>query len=236
MNTSKIKIILVLYIIINPLSLMAQASGGQIRRPTDRFSQRSSQVTHAKTTKNKTVTISEPDGYVNDHGYVDLGLPSGTKWAIFNVGANTPQEEGDKFAWGETSTKAVFNKSTYRYFVDHNGFGEWTKYCINSYHSHIDNKIILDDIDDVAATQWGGRWRTPSSKELEELLNKCIWKSEKGGWKVIGPNKNSIFVPYGGYWSNEIANDNDDFAKCLYWERVCGILRDTGQFVRPICK
>ena len=70
---------------------MAQASGGQIRRQIERTSPR-----------RNVVKISEPDGHINGHGYVDLDLPSKTKWSTCNVGANSPEEYGYYLAWGES--------------------------------------------------------------------------------------------------------------------------------------
>ena len=73
------------------LMALAQASGGQIRRQIERTSPR-----------RNVVKISEPDGHINGHGYVDLDLPSKTKWSTCNVGANSPEEYGYYLAWGET--------------------------------------------------------------------------------------------------------------------------------------
>ena len=84
------------------LMALAQASGGQIRRQAERSSPR-----------RNVMKISEPDGHLNGHGYVDLGLPSKTKWATCNVGADSPEEYGYYLAWGETEPKNeyVYNKT-----------------------------------------------------------------------------------------------------------------------------
>jgi hypothetical protein len=84
------------------------------------------------------------------HEYVDLGLPSGLKWATCNVGATTPEEYGDYFAWGEVESKETYNWSTYKYGTD---YDQLTKYCSDSYYGKddfTDNKTVLDPEDDAA--------------------------------------------------------------------------------------
>lgn len=77
---------------------------GKVSRPTQQQSQSSKPKK-----SNPKVTVSKPDGYINGYGYVDLGLPRGTKWATCNIGAKSPEEAGDYFAWGETTTKPVYS-------------------------------------------------------------------------------------------------------------------------------
>ena len=87
-------------------------------------------------------------GTANGHEWVDLGLPSGTKWATCNVGATKPEEYGNYYAWGETETKTTYNWSTYKWC---NGSAETqTKYCTNSDYGTVDNKTVLDLEDDAA--------------------------------------------------------------------------------------
>ena len=123
---------------------------------------------------------------INGHEYVDLGLPSGLKWATCNVGASSPEEYGDYYAWGEIKPKheyASVNSKTYDKSVYH---------------------IQENPTYDVARAKWGGSWRIPTKAEFEELLNNCIWsweaKNGKKGYKVIGPNNNYIFMPAAGYF------------------------------------
>ena len=187
---------------------------------------------------------------------VDLGLS--VKWATCNVGATTPEEYGDYFAWGEVEPKTTYNWSTYKYC---NGSSSTlTKYCNNSsYGSNgfTDNKTVLDPEDDAATVNWGGSWRMPTKAEQDELRNNCTWKwtTQKGvkGYKVTGPNGNSIFLPaagymregalgagsYGDYWSSSLdaGSPNDaydvgfrsDYVGWGYYYRYFGLA------VRPVC-
>ena len=138
---------------------------------------------------------------INGHEYVDLGLPSGLKWATCNVGANNPWEDGGYYAWGETEEKSNYDRSTYKWC--RGSFDNMTKYCIDSRWGRVDNKTVLDPEDDVAHVKWGGSWRMPTKEEMDELSSCCIWQSitlnGKNGYKVTGPNGNSIFLPAAGY-------------------------------------
>ena len=122
---------------------------------------------------------------INGHVYVDLGLPSGLKWATCNVGASSLEEYGDYYAWGEIETKS-------EYGIDN---------CKTSEKSMKD--ISGNATYDVARAKWGGSWRIPTKVEFEELREKCTWqlitKNGKNGYKVTGPNGNSIFLPAAGY-------------------------------------
>lgn len=113
-------------------------------------------------------------GEHNGHYYVDLGLPSGLLWATCNVCANSTEEAGDFFSWGETtgynSGKNIFNWSSYK-FEDDNG--SLIKYNNSSNCGLVDDKIKLDLDDDAAHANWGGKWRLPTSAEQEELINNC---------------------------------------------------------------
>ena len=120
----------------------------------------------------------------NGHEYVDLGLPSGLKWATCNVGASKPEEYGDYFAWGDTvpyyssqdpltwrENKTGYNWASYTWCKgsDHT----LTKYCNKSGYGNdgfTDSKTTLDPEDDAASYQWGGSWRMPTKGEIEELI------------------------------------------------------------------
>ena len=150
----------------------------------------------------------------NGHEYVDLGLPSGLLWATCNVGADSPEDYGDYFAWGETEPKSIYNWSTYKWMTD--GMSSWTgvnKYTFadgqtsgvwyNSNGEFIgDNKTILELSDDAANANWGSDWRMPTKEEQDELRNNCTWtwsmKNGIKGYSVTGPNGNSIFLPAAG--------------------------------------
>ena len=131
---------------------------------------------------------------------VDLGLPSGTLWADRNIGADTQEGYGDYFAWGETSPKSTYNWSTYKYCKG--SYDTMTKYNNNSSCGTVDNKTVLEPSDDAATANWGNSWRMPTPEEQKELDQKCtwIWTTSNGvnGYKVVGPNGNSIFLPAAG--------------------------------------
>lgn len=139
-------------------------------------------------------------GNLNGHSYVDLGLPSGLKWATCNVGATKPEEPGSYYAWGETSTKTEYTWETYT--LCNGSMQTLTKYNTNENYGVVDNKSVLESCDDVATVNWGNGWRMPTKDELHELATECNWASatlnNKSGWQVTGPNGNSIFLPLGG--------------------------------------
>ena len=129
----------------------------------------------------------KPDGATGKHEgheYVDLGLS--VKWATCNIGANTPEEFGQYFAWGETTTKAEYtdgNSTTYGKTM---------------------NDISGNAHYDAATANWGGDWRMPTKAEQQELLNNCTWTWTKqngvNGYEVTSKkNGNSIFLPAAGY-------------------------------------
>ena len=146
-------------------------------------------------------------GFENGHEYVDLGLPSGLKWATCNVGANSPEESGDYFAWGEVEPKDYYLEETYKYWDG--TYTALTKYCNNSEFGKdgfIDNKTTLEFDDDAAYINWKGTWRMPSSIECKELIDNCTWlwtkQNEVNGYKVTGSNGNFIFLPLSGFMNN----------------------------------
>lgn len=121
---------------------------------------------------------------------VDLGLPSGTKWASCNVGATKPEEYGGYYAYGEIEEKSKYDESTYEYFQN-------------------DSYVKIGDISgtqyDVARLKWGGKWRMPTSTECEELINNCDYKwtaiNRVYGMRLTSKiNGNSIFFPASNYW------------------------------------
>ena len=194
--------------------------------------------------------------YESGYEYVDLGLPSGTKWATYNVGATKPEEFGDYFAWGETEPKTNYTWSTYKYC---NGSSSTlTKYNTDSSRGSVDNKTTLDLSDDAARVNWGGKWRMSTRAEQEELHNNCTWKwtTQNGvkGYKVTSKtNGNSIFLPAagerigtsvydvgssGGYWSSSLHESGPSGAYSLCFSSsgvVWGsALRTSGRTVRAV--
>ena len=123
-------------------------------------------------------------GEANGYDWVDLGLPSGIKWATCNVGADSPEEYGDYYAWGETETKS-----------------EYTEDNCSTYGEQMSD-ISGNARYDVARKKWGGTWRIPTKAEQQELLDNCEWEwtTQNGvnGYKVTGPNGNHIFLPAAG--------------------------------------
>lgn len=134
-----------------------------------------------------------------DHEYVDLGLPSGTKWAKTNIGATSEDMSGDIFAWGETEAKMSFSEYNYKYGTS---LTEMTKY------NSTDGLIALEASDDAATANWGSEWRMPTVAEWRELRDKCTraWVTINGktGYQFTGPNGNQIFLPCGfdNFWGN----------------------------------
>ena len=140
-------------------------------------------------------------GVENNHEYVDLGLS--VKWATCNVGASSPSDYGDYYAWGETSTKSSYTEEN-----------------SNTYGKSMGN-IGGNSSYDVACAKWGGSWRLPTKAEFQELIDMCTWtwttQGGHNGYKVTGKNGKSIFLPaarfrggssdhfageWGGYWSS----------------------------------
>ncbi|MBQ2292428.1 MAG: hypothetical protein II245_02000 [Bacteroidaceae bacterium] len=207
-------------------------------------------------------TITPPDGNVTEnkdtHEYVDLGLPSGTLWATCNVGANSPEEYGDYFAWGETEPKSNYTWSTYKY--RRKGYATITKYCTDSYYGTVDNKKELEPSDDAATVNWGSGWQMPSYEQFKELIiygyATRTWTTMNGkyGRKITSKsNGNSIFLPaagyrsgtslynagsYGYYWSRSLNAGDSLYAYYLYFSSsdisTYNNYRCYGQSVRPV--
>ena len=179
------------------------------------------------------------NGQYNGYEYVDLGLPSGKKWATCNVGASSPEDYGDYFAWGETSPKAEY---TYENSIT---YGEQM--------SDISDSAQYD----AATANWGGIWRMPTKDEMQELVDYCEWEWTQvngvSGSKVIGPNGSCIFLPAAGgrngaslgydgyngyYWSSApYGNDGNDACILLFgngYESVDDSYRFNGLSVRPL--
>lgn len=153
---------------------------------------------------------------------VDLGLPSGRKWASYNIGATKPQEYGSYLAWGELLTKSSYDWPTYKFSGDTRN--TLNKYNTNSSWGIVDNLTILTPDDDVAHRRWRGAWRIPTHEEQIELVFNCKAEPETidgvEGIRLTGPNGNSIFLPKGGleqysyigqknswgyYWSSSVS-------------------------------
>ena len=204
--------------------------------------------------------VDEETPVFDEHEWVDLGLPSGTLWATCNVGANSPEEYGDYFAWGEREPKEDYSCNTYKYCK-----GDWemlTKYCYQSscgYNGFTDTLMGLEAKDDAATKNWGAGWQTPSDNQIVELYNNTTqtWTTQGGvnGRLFTASNGNSIFLPAAGnrwndsrdytgsrgyYWSRSLFTNGSEDASALYFDS--GSIdcypksRYSGAPVRPVRK
>ena len=156
-----------------------------------------------------------------EHGYVDFGLPNGVLWATCNVGANSPEEIGDCFCWGETETREKFCDNP---FAD---WGEFYKYACGPFTmskytnrtefnctGSVDSLYILEPSDDAATVNWGEGWRMPTTLEWGILYANTFqyWSTKNGvNGIVFTANGDSIFFP--------AMQDDHDSTKyqCCYW-------------------
>ncbi len=187
---------------------------------------------------------------INGHEYVDLGLPSGLKWATCNVGARKPEDYGNYYAWGETETKSEYTES--------NSLTYGLSISELQSQGYIDGSGNLTPAHDAARANWGSSWRMPTRAEYWELLNNCTWtwttQNGVNGYKVTSKtNGNYIFLPAAGwrngsshdsagksgwYWgstpdgSNANASSGLDFTSLF--QGVNSYFRDGGQSVRPV--
>lgn len=174
--------------------------------------------------------------------FVDLGLPSGLKWATCNIGATSPEQYGDYYAWAETKTKSIYTEE-------------------NSVALDMEITYDISEITryDAAKAIWGGAWRLPSAAEFSELQNNCEWEISSmngvNGYKVIGKNGNSIFIPFAGGYNNETCYYNgiqaylwsstpqgEIVSVCLFMDMDynevsnCNINKYVGLSIRPVVR
>lgn len=201
-------------------------------------------------------------GQIAGHYYIDLGLPSGTLWATYNVGATTPEEYGDYFAWGETMPKEDYSWSTYKWCENKKVDAidipqDFTKYVLSSEYGIVDNKIVLEAEDDAATANWGADWRMPTFDEINELTENCeySWIEVNGikGAKFTASNGNFVFFPAAGnrygseieysgqkgyYRSSSLHESYDHCAERIYFNEKGfykkTIPRDEGHSVRAV--
>ena len=178
-------------------------------------------------------------GKISGHYYVDLGLS--VKWATCNIGADSPEDYGNYYAWGETEIKDEYTES-----------------------NSVTWDVEMDDISgnaeyDAATANWGSKWRMPTSAEIEELVDDCTWEwttlNDVNGYLVTGSNGNSIFLPAAGwcdgtslnglgergnYWSSTPEESNIQhacglrFSSSYHYSNV--YTRDYGRTVRPVAE
>lgn len=188
-------------------------------------------------------------GNINGHQWVDLGLPSGVKWATCNVGATAPEEFGDYYAWGETSPKDDYSPETSLYHRI--PFASLVKSGVTDPNGNLTMKH------DIANISWGGSWRMPTDEEFQELVDLCDWEFTNyngiNGYMVTGSNKETIFIvaagyrintelehtdEYGDYWSSSVVKDRSGAACSLGYSpksygRRC-YHRFRGRSIRPV--
>lgn len=194
------RILLTIIILCSPILVIGQ---GKINRP---------RIKHTAT------------GYINGHEYVDLGLPSSLKWARCNIGANSPEENGNYYAWGETQPKSSY------YDSNCNTNKKSTEELKRAGIVTATGNLAMSS--DAARQNWGASWRMPTLDEFDELRDKCKWswttRSGKNGYQITGPNGQSIFLPAAGskwesrffyktgnYWSSTLPPD-DWFESAAY--------------------
>ncbi len=185
-------------------------------------------------------------GHLNGYEWVDLGLPSGLKWATCNVGAYSPEEYGSHFAWGEVTSKGYFSEPNYEH---HDGDS----------HIYIGTDIG-DTYRDAAKHNWGSGWRLPTQAECEELINHCTWTQSNyngvDGCEAQGPNGKCVFFPYAGNYymdnENEIGTAGDFWTSTYDEDENCNAMlmyltnegnytmvphwREFGRSVRAVCE
>ena len=163
---------------------------------------------------------------------VDLGLESGTLWAIYNIGATCEDTAeswyGGYYAWGETETKSNYSGDTYKFGTA----SPFSKY-------DTDGKTILESVDDIVTQTYGSNYRMPTKEEIEELIalpNKWVTNyngvSGLNGRVFTGTNGNTLFIPAAGFanefsryddgsscslWSSSLDSDNPGYAWALYF-------------------
>ena len=189
---------------LNIFSLISEyenaKSGGVLNKPNVSFVDEDSSVRYL-------VNLTH-----NGYEYVDLGLPSGLKWATCNVGANSPEEYGLYFAWGETTGYTAEQVPGVRAFTE-------DEYKAGPAAS-ISADLTLEQ--DAAHVNLGGNWRMPTEAEYLELIYNCdaTWTDDYNGTGVAGciftsrVNGNSVFFPAAGNCSDSSVNDVGSWGYC----------------------
>lgn len=192
---------------------------------------------------------------------VDMGLS--VKWATCNLGASSPEQFGDYYAWGEISTKSFYDWGTYKWrdpAVGSKTKTDLSKYCRSADYGKLDKIRILEPADDAAHVKLGGKWRIPTDDEWEELMKNCTWswttRSGIQGYLVTSKkNGKSIFLPAAGhqtrsglsgkgvlgfYWSSSLGLSFGVNAWVLGFgsHKVMDLAMDRfyGQSIRPVCE
>jgi hypothetical protein len=181
-----------------------------------------------KETQRQGFTVS---GKIGNYTYVDLGLPSRTLWATYNVGATLPAEYGNFYAWGETEPQSYYSPETYKFYAGvKNNWNQYSKYVLFNSTGKVDNKTRLEPIDDAATVNWGSNWCMPTKEQITELAEYCDFYERnvllngqyiRGYVGISKINEFEIFIPSAGwsyktydvtrltewYWSSDLSYD-----------------------------
>lgn len=181
---------------------------------------------------------------------VDLGLPSGLKWACCNIGAKTEEDYGQYFTWASVKGysrsdleqgKRIYTTTPYQ-CADVHGW-KFNKYVTNEKYGIVDNKVVLEPMDDAATVNWGDSWRMPTIQEMKELISntthECITINGIDGMKFTSKiNGKSVFFPAAGYvvtwraedvdegkyWTSSLNTENNTLGRwlCFRWSIAGG--------------
>ena len=230
----------------------AQSVGLEVETPyTATIDEQVQPVYGSSTLGDKVKLIKDANGIVvcsieelQDEGYVDLGLPSGRLWASCNLGATTPCEYGNYYAWGETEPKTDCSWSTYKWCSGSKN--TMTKYCTNSNYGTVDNKTTLENEDDAVYVATSGEAHMPTEDDIVELYSNtdntwctCTVLGEGHETHTVNgrlftsktDTTKKIFIPAAGYqygtsvddagnyfnvWSSSLSEVNSRYAWLLY--------------------
>ncbi len=177
----------------------------------------------------------------NGHKYVDLGLPSGLKWATENIGGDNYY-----FAWGETSIKQTYSWETYKYYDEKTT-------SMTKYNGRDDEEFVLMPEDDAATAFWGGSWRMPTLKDWKELLANCTYvinnstitftskvnnKTLSLSYPSCSATINGTTASFSYYWSSSLYKDDLLRAYCIGYNNfpyVSNSFRCIGGYIRAVC-
>ena len=168
---------------------------------------------------------TEPTGEINGYEYVDLGLPSGIKWATKNVGADSPEEFGNHFFWGigkyDIADSYEYSRKTAGYLKKNKIEKKKNRYRNRNTNVEGNKKY------DMARSSFGSPWRLPSKNDFQELIDECVWiwieQDGVNGYRVVGPNYNSIFFPASGTHQMVLGGGIKEYyydKKGYYWTSV----------------
>ncbi len=178
--------------------------------------------------------VANTDYYILNNGclksrYVDLGLPSGNLWAVKNLGANSPEDYGDYYAWGETSPyysslgdPTTWNKPDGYAWASYTKLSDGAVTPTFSKYNSTDGITTLEFEDDAATANLGSGSAMPTTADFQELKNYCRWEwdSNAKGYTVYSKaegNNNSIFLPAAGGFADDGTTRTNAGIWGFYW-------------------